>query len=153
MRPPRSCTCRTWWFIRSLSAMRRTMQPSTRFALRQSVASPKHCQRQAVDKMNLSRSDVLFQVNGECHSCLDSLRGVGLSERISSFSEDVFSHKRCWAQSVSPWRVERGSLYYQRPEDTPPWEANQRRSRKIANIPLFHRVLTLSKECSCLAVA
>lgn len=67
----------------------------------------------AVDKMNLSRSDVLFQVNGECHTM---------------------------------FFLTSGSLYYQRPKDSPAWEANQRRSRKIANIPLFTRVLTLSKD-------
>lgn len=67
----------------------------------------------AVDKMNLSRSDVLFQANGECKAM---------------------------------FFLTSGSLYYQRPKDTPPWEANQRRSRKIASIPLFARVLTLSKD-------
>lgn len=67
----------------------------------------------AVEKMNLSRSDVLFQVNGECHMMFFSTSG---------------------------------SLYYQRPKDTPAWEANQKRSRRIASIPLFHRVLTLSKD-------
>lgn len=67
----------------------------------------------AVDKMNLSRSDVLFQANGECKAM---------------------------------FFLTSGSLYYQRPKDTPPWEANQRRSRRIASIPLFSRVLTLSKD-------
>jgi len=67
----------------------------------------------AVEKMNLSRSDVLFQLHGE-------------------------SHTMCFLTN--------GSTYYQRPKDSPAWEAHQRRSRKVAASPLFNRVLTLSKD-------
>mmetsp|Transcript_1421 Transcript_1421/g.3294 ORF Transcript_1421/g.3294 Transcript_1421/m.3294 type:complete len:767 (-) Transcript_1421:227-2527(-) len=67
----------------------------------------------AVEKMNLSRSDVLFQLHGGSHSM---------------------------------FFLTSGSTYYQRPKNSPAWEAHQRRARKLAANPLFNRVLTLSKD-------